>query len=106
MRGSSYAPPGDSVPRAAGAMPVDVARQPFGADRGHQPLHRLRAATRARRARLCRARQILLETRVARLAPIFVDRHLRPVYSSPPFALELLRSICERQGVSPEDADL
>jgi hypothetical protein len=28
------------------------------------------------------------------------------VYSSPPFELELLRSICERQGVSPEDADL
>ena len=39
-------------------------------------------------------------------APILVDRHLRPVYSSPPFELELLRSICERQGVSPEDADL
>ena len=28
------------------------------------------------------------------------------MYSSPPFELELLRSICERQGVSPEDADL
>jgi hypothetical protein len=28
------------------------------------------------------------------------------VYSPPPSELELLRSICERQGVSPEDADL
>jgi hypothetical protein len=28
------------------------------------------------------------------------------VYSPPPSEIELLRSICERQGVSPEDADL
>jgi hypothetical protein len=28
------------------------------------------------------------------------------VYSPNPAELELLRSICERQGVSPEDADL
>jgi hypothetical protein len=28
------------------------------------------------------------------------------LYSPPPSELELLRSICERQGVFPEDADL
>jgi hypothetical protein len=28
------------------------------------------------------------------------------VYSPPPSEIELLRSICERQGVSPDDADL
>jgi len=28
------------------------------------------------------------------------------LYSPPPSRIELLRSICERQGVSPEDADL
>jgi hypothetical protein len=28
------------------------------------------------------------------------------LYSPPPSDLELLRSICERQGVSPTDADL
>ena len=28
------------------------------------------------------------------------------MYSPPPSEIELLRSICERQGVSPEDADL
>ena len=28
------------------------------------------------------------------------------MYSSLPSELELLRSICERQGVSPEDSDL
>jgi hypothetical protein len=28
------------------------------------------------------------------------------VYSPPPSEIELLRAICERQGVSPEDADL
>jgi len=31
---------------------------------------------------------------------------LRSVYSPIPPELELLRSLCERQGVSPEDADL
>jgi hypothetical protein len=28
------------------------------------------------------------------------------LYSPPPSEIELLRSICERQGVMPEDADL
>ena len=28
------------------------------------------------------------------------------MYSPPPSEIELLRAICERQGVSPEDADL
>jgi hypothetical protein len=28
------------------------------------------------------------------------------VYSPPPSELELLRALCERQGVVPEDADL
>jgi hypothetical protein len=28
------------------------------------------------------------------------------LYSPPPSRIELLRSICERQGIEPEDADL
>src|SRR5260370_40571233 len=75
MRAPSREPRGGSVPRAVRAVPVDVAREPFGADHRHQPLDGLRAARRAGRAGLRRDREILLEARVAQLAPVFVDRY-------------------------------
>src|SRR5215813_4841528 len=101
---------GGSVPGAFGAVPVDVARHPLGADARHQPLDLLRSARGAGRTRLFRRREVFLEALAARFAPVLVDRHRsqsRSPVSTPDLPdLELLRSLCERQGVSPDDDDL
>ena len=68
--------------------------------------HVLRATRRARRARLRRRREVLLEARVARFAPILVDRHVSLSVPASCVEIELLESLAERQGVSPDDADL
>src|SRR5215471_957118 len=67
--------PGASVPGALRAVPVDVARHPLGVDLRHQPLHARGAAGGARRTRLLRGREVLLEALLAGIAPILVDRH-------------------------------
>ena len=63
-RGASYQE--GSVPAAADAVPGDVAREPLGVDPREQALDLLRAALRARRRRLRREREELLELLLAR----------------------------------------
>src|SRR6188472_346622 len=81
-----------SVPAAADAVPGDVAREPLGVDLREEPLDLLAPALRARRRRLRRRREELLEPLPTGLAPVFVDRHDERFY----FAALARRASCAR----------